>query len=95
MDDDDWAGFAAISAACRGDVDVASFSLCGVVPVGRNGIDEGPVGTILVAGSHERRLAVRFSDELRGVHIGNPELDRPQASLAQPFPVPANALTTE
>ena len=25
--------------------------------------------------------AVRFADELRGVHIGNPDLDWPQASL--------------
>jgi hypothetical protein len=66
--------------------------LRGVVPVGRDGVDEGLVVAILFAGGHECRLAVRFADELRGVDIGNPDLDWPQASLPQPFAVSSNAV---
>ena len=66
--------------------------LPGVVPVVGDGVDEGLVVTIRFAGGHECRLAVRFADELRGVYIGNPDLDWPQASLPQPFAMSSNAV---
>src|SRR6516164_9700405 len=63
-----------------------------VVPIGGHRIDEGLIVSILIGISDECRLAVCFTDEFGGVHIGNPDLNRPQALLAQslailPYPV--------
>ena len=63
-----------------------------VVPIGGHRIDEGLIVSILIALSDECRLAVCFADEFGGVHIGNPDLNRPQSLLAQslailPYPV--------
>ena len=58
-----------------------------VIPVGGHRIDEGLIVSILIAGGDEGRLAVCLADEFGGVHIGNPDLNRPQALLAQSLPI--------
>jgi hypothetical protein len=68
-------------------------TLGSVVPVGRHRVDEGLVVLVVFACSDERRLAVRFTGELRCVHIGNPDLDRPEALLPQAFPMSSNGVT--
>ena len=67
-------------------------TLGGVVPVGRHRVDEGLIVQVLFTGSNERRLAVRFAGELWGVHVRNPDLDRPQALLPQPFAMSSDAV---
>src|ERR1700720_1616044 len=67
-------------------------TLGGVVPVGRHRVDERLIVAVLFAGSNERRLAVRFAGELWGVHVRNPDLDRPQALLPQPFAMSSYAV---
>ena len=54
-----------------------------VVPVGRHRIDEGLIVSLLIARGDEGRLAVCLADEFWGVHIGNPDLNRPQSLLPQ------------
>ena len=43
------------------------------------------------AGGNQCRLAVCFADEFRSVDVGYPDLDGPQALLAQPLAMPTNA----
>jgi len=79
-----------VGTARRGGVDVvapAHVILGGVVPVGRDGVDEGVVVKLLFAGGDKDRLAVCFANEFRCVHIGDPDLNWSQASSSQPFAV--------
>jgi hypothetical protein len=67
-------------------------TLGGVSPVGRHRVDERLIVAVLFTGSNKCRLAVRFAGELWGVHVGNPDLDRPQALLPQPFAMSSYAV---
>lgn len=65
----------------------------GVVPVDRYRIDEGLIVVLVFAGRDERRRTVCFADKFGCVHIGNPDLYRPQTSLPQPLPISSHAIS--
>ncbi|KAN92259.1 hypothetical protein Z584_02962 [Mycobacterium tuberculosis variant bovis B2 7505] len=65
----------------------------GVVPVDRYRIDEGLIVVLVFAGRDERRRTVCFADKFGCVHIGNPDLHRPQTSLPQPLPISSHAIS--
>lgn len=48
---------------------------------------------LVFAGRDERRRTVCFADKFGCVHIGNPDLYRPQTSLPQPLPISSHAIS--
>ena len=62
------------------------------IPVDRDRVDECLVGGFVLVGCDGSRLTVSLCDELRGPHIGYPDLNGPETLLAHPLTVRTYAL---
>ena len=62
-------------------------------PVDADGVDEGLVVGLVLAGRDGSRLAVSFRDEFRGPYVGHPDLNRPEALGAQTLAMFADPLS--